>query len=169
MVHSWRHVSYNAIRLRLAQCEWLDSNDNIESDEENHSQYFTEECPISLTEKSYIWTLSPNSVAMQLYFKNDSDKKIIAYEAACILYNVYGEKLIYGGHITPYNQITETPINFESGKTDRIEYTFSSKVYYAEVYIYYVLFDDQTNWGCRTDITTEKILELGTKYVLERA
>lgn len=105
---------------------------------------------------------------MQLYFKNDSEKKIIAYEAVCILYNIYGEQLIYSGHISPYNQITETPVNFENGITDRLEYSFSSKVYYAEVYIYFALFDDQTNWGCRTGILTETILELGTKYKIER-
>lgn len=144
------------------------SNNNIENDNDNFSKYYLNECPISLTEKSYIWTLSPNSLAMQLYFLNNSDNKVLAYEAVCILYNIYGEKLTYAGHISPYNQIAETPANFEYGKTDRLEYTFNSTVYYAEVYIYYVLFDNQTNWGCRTDISTEQILELGTKYKIEK-
>lgn len=144
------------------------SNNHIENNDQNFSIYYVDKCPISLTEKSYIWTLSPNSLAMQLYFLNNSHKKVLAYEAVCILYNIYGEKLINSGHISPYNQITETPNNFEYGKTNKLEYTFNSTVYYAEVYIYYILFDDQTNWGCRTDISTEKILELGTKYKIEK-
>ena len=148
--------------------EWFNSNEEAENQKENYSRYFSTLCPISLNENSYIWSLSSDSVAMQLNFQNISEKKIIAYEAVCILYNIYGEMLIYGGHISPYNQISETPENFENGITDRIEYSFSSKVYYAEVYIYFALFDDQTSWGVRTDMETETILELGTKYKIER-
>ena len=139
------------------------SNNNTENDAENFSQYYVDECPIRLTTNSYIIY-----EFLGLYFKNNSDKKIIAYEAVCIFYNVYGNELIPIGHITPYNQISETPINFENGKTDFHEYRGASNVYYAEVYIYYTLFDDQSDWGCRTDISTEKILELGTKYKIER-
>lgn len=155
----------------LSACEWLDNDqsdltNDTENSTNNFSQYFIEECPISFTEKSVIL---PNNSDLQLIFLNTSDKKIIAYEAIIILYNVYGEELIYGGHISPYNQIAEAPTNFGPGKTDIKYYSISSKVYYAEVYIYYALFDDQTSWGCRKKISTNNILELVTKYKIERA
>ena len=142
--------------------DWLNSNDDAETNEKNFSQYYVDKCPISFTEKSVI--LSPNYTSLQLIFLNSSDKKIIAYEAIVISYNVYGEELYNGA----YQKIAETPSSFGSGKTDLHYYSVSTKVYYVEVYIYYTLFDDQTDWGCRTDISTEKKLELGTKYKIER-
>lgn len=139
------------------------SNDNTESGTENFSQYYIEECPLSLNSSYFFY-----DTALELKFKNESDKKIIAYEAIFVLYNIYGEKLIYSYNNTVYNKIVETPIGFEAGKSNTYEISINSKVYSADVYIYFALFNDSTTWGCRTDITIEQIIELGTYFRFER-
>lgn len=137
---------------------------NLNPNETTNDKRFSQDCPISLTEKSVIL----NNLYMQLMFENNSNKKIIAYEAIFILYNVYGEKLTYNWNTSPYNKIAESPSRFESGSTDLHYYSINSKAYYSQVYIYYVLFDDQTDWGCRINIPVEQVVELGTKYKIER-
>lgn len=139
-------------------------NDNSENETTNNlSQYFVDECPIGLSETS----TGVGSSNLELYFQNISDKKIIAYETVFILYNVYSEPLIYLGNTTKYNKLSYTPTNFTTGSGDWHSCSINSQVYYAEVYIYYVLFEDTTSWGYRLE-SGNKVTELGTMYKVER-
>lgn len=143
-------------------CGDLSSNED-ELTNNQFIQYFTDECPIGLYETS----TGVGSSHLELNFRNFSDEKIIAYEAMYILYNVYGEALIYTWNTTKYNRISETPTNFTKEAGNFKSYSINSQVYYAEVYVYYVLFEDSTSWGYRLE-TGSDIVDLGTKFTIER-
>lgn len=127
------------------------------------SQYYVEKCPIDFSKNS----TGVGSSNLELHFQNVSDKKIIAYEAVFILYNVYGEPLIYTGNTTKYNKLSYTPTNFTTGAGDWHSCSINSQVYYAEVYIYYVLYEDTTSWGYRLE-SGDKVTKLGTMHKIER-
>ncbi len=133
-----------------------DSNSNLNN---NLPEYYIENCPITYDEKTVIY---PAGSDLQLVLINASDKKIIAYEAIYVLYDVYGEALRWAWSDSIYNKITETPTAFTSGNKDIQFITITDKVYSADIYIYYVLFEDQTSWGQRKDITIDDILQLCT-------
>ncbi len=123
----------------------------------NLSKFYIENCPITFDKKTSIY-----SGDLQLVLANSSDKKIIAYEAIYILYDVYGEALKWAWSDSIYNKIAETPSVFTPEHQDIQIITIADKVYSADIYIYYVLFEDQTSWGQRKDITIGNILTLCT-------
>lgn len=125
-------------------------SDNInDKDSSDLSQYYSEDCPISLNANIH--------TDLTLVFNNVTEKKIIAYEAVFILYNVYGEGLRYTWNDSIYNKLSETPTGFVPQGKDYQYISITDKVYTAEVYVYYVLCEDQTSWGCRDNITIEDI------------
>ncbi len=131
------------------------SNDNQnslnDSDENNSdlSQYYSNNCPIELFANIH--------TDLTLVFNNVAEKKIIAYEAIVILYDVYGEGLRYAWNDSIYNKLSETPTGFVPQGKDYQYMAITDKVYTAEIYVYYVLFEDQTSWGCRQNITIDDI------------
>ena len=132
----------------------------FDTDETTHdlSQYYSDDCPINMGEKTVILYDSD----LQLIFVNSSDKKIIAYEAIVVLYDVYGEALKYAWNDSVYNKLTESPSGFSPQKEDIQFMSITDKVYTAEIYIYYVLFEDQTSWGYRNDLTIDDVQKYGT-------
>lgn len=116
------------------------------------SQYWVEDCPITLQAD-----ILPSISNLQLVFVNSSDKKIIAYEAVFILYNVYGEALRFAWSDSIYNKLSETPYSFAPQRQDPQYVTITDAVYSAEIYVYYVLFEGQTSWGLRQDVTIDDI------------
>lgn len=139
-------------------------DDDKDDNAEDYGQYFVDDCPIGFSEMG----TGVGSSSLDLTFKNISGKEIIAYEAMFILYDVYDSPLIYLGDTTKYNKMSVTPTNFNSNGTYFKRYSTNSQVYYAEVYIYYALFEDRTGWGCRENISDEKIVEFSTMYKVER-
>lgn len=134
-------------------------------DTEKFAQYYTETCPIEFSKNG----TGVGSSSLDLDFVNRSDKKIIAYEFVYILYDVYDTPLVYYFQKDKYNKLKVTPTyDFSPNKGDFRQYNIDSQVYYAEVYVYYVLFEDKTSWGCREDISNETITKLATKYKIER-
>lgn len=152
-------VTLTILCVSFAFTGCFDDDDNDKTTE-NFAQYY-DDCPIGLSG-------GVGSSSLDLSFKNKSDKKIISYEFIYILYDVYDNPLIYLGDTTKYSKIQITPTNFAPDQTDYHRYTGGSKVYYAEVYVYYALFEDRTSWGCRENISNENIVELGTIYKVER-
>lgn len=140
--------------------------DNTPDDtDEKFSQFYETDCPIGLLDNST--GISGSSI--NINFENVSEKKIIAYEVIFILYNVYDVQLTPMYSDSPYYKQSYTPTNFAPQRNDFKDYnTLHSDLYYAEVYIYYVLFEDKTSWGCREDISNETIINLATKYKIER-
>lgn len=141
----------------------FDLRQSDEQTTENFAQYYVGDCPIGFSKNA----TGVGSSSLELNFMNNSENKIIAYEAVFILYNVYGEPLLYTGNTTKYNKLAYTPTNFSAGKNDWHSCTINSQVYYAEVYIYYVLYEDTTSWGYRLE-SGNKVTELGTMYKIER-
>lgn len=136
--------------------------DDKDDNAEDYSQYYVDDCPIGLNGGGV------GSSSLDLSFINRSDKKIISYEFIYILYDVYDKPLIYLGDTDKYSKMQITPTNFAPDKTDYRRYSGGSQVYYAEVYVYYALFEDRTSWGCRENISNEKIVECATMYKVER-
>ncbi len=126
-------------------------SDTSDSKDNDLSHYWLEKCPISL--QADILSISE----LQMVFRNSSDKKIIAYEAIFILYNVYGEALRFVWSESIYNKLSETPYDFSPQRQDLQYVTITDSVYSAEIYIYYTLFEDQTSWGCRQNVTIDDI------------
>lgn len=144
----------------LSACNFFDSDtlfDESENENNDLSQYYIENCPMTFDEKTVIVS---ESNYLQLIFINSTDKKIIAYEAVFILYNVYGEALKYSWNNSIYNKLAETPSAFYPEHQDIQYVDITDKVYSAEIYIYFTLFEDQTTWGKRTDITIDDICKL---------
>ena len=129
------------------------------------SKYYTGKCEISLSYANEGSCLFMSE--LWLTFKNDSEKQIIAFEAVVVLYNVYGNKLVQSTG-SAYSKITSAPTGFVAGKTEFGQYKAASNASYAEVYVYYVLYSDQTSWGVRTNMTGELAMEYGTMLRVER-
>ena len=143
--------------IYVSGCFFNDETANENNPSADLSQYYIENCPITYDEKTVIVS---NGSDLQLALLNSSDKKIVAYEAIYILYDVYGEALKWAWSNSIYNKIAETPAVFTPGHQDIQYITIADKVYSADIYIYYVLFEDQTSWGQRKDITIDDILNL---------
>lgn len=152
------------VSFTFTGCDLFSDNDN-KDDAEKFAQYYTESCPIQLSQNGS----GVGSSSLDLSFSNYSDKKIIAYEFVYILYDVYDAPLVYYFQKDKYNKLQVTPkYDFSPSKGDFRQYNIDSQVYYAEVYIYYVLFEDKTSWGFRENISNETITKLATKYKIER-
>lgn len=136
-----------------------------DKEDKDYGQYYVDDCPIELSNSS----TGVSGSSVNVNFWNSSDKKIIAYEVIFILYNVYDVQLTPMFSDSPYYKQSYTPTNFAPKHNDFKDYnTIHSDLYYAEVYVYYVLFEDRTSWGCREDIPNEIIVKLSTKYKIER-
>ncbi len=152
------------VSFTFTGCEFFSDNDN-KDDTEKFAQYYMESCPIELCDNAN----GVSGSSINVNFWNVSDKKIIAYEVIFILYNVYDVQLTPMFSDSPYYKQSYTPTNFAPEHNDFKDYnTMHSDLYYAEVYIYYVLFEDKTSWGCRENISNETITKLATKYKVER-
>lgn len=138
--------------------------DDDDKNTTDYDQYFVNDCPIGLSDNSS----GVGTSKLSLNFTNNSDSKIIAYEFIYIVYDVYDKPLIYLGDTDKYSKFAYTPINFVPNSGDYHSYSINSQVYYAEVYVYYALFEDRTTWGCRENISNEKIVEYATMYKVER-
>lgn len=132
------------------------------------SQYYSGQCGLVDSEGDSEKSQIVSGYAMVLNLKNNSSQSIIAYEAIVIQYNVYGDKLKGSSESSVYKTIKCQPVGFEPNKSDFNTYTYYSKTNYAEVYVYYVLFNDRTSWGYRENITPLQALKYGTKFTLYR-
>lgn len=132
------------------------------------SNYFLGDCglvdSVGDSEKSQI----VDGLGVMLNLKNNSTQSIIAYEAIIIQYDVYGNKLKGTNDTSAYKTIKCSPIGFEPSKADFHTYTYYKSTRYAEVYVYYVLFEDRTSWGYREYINPTQAMKYGKKFVLDR-
>ncbi len=132
------------------------------------SKYYIGQCGLVDSEGDSEKSQIVSGYAMVLNLKNNSTQSIIAYEAIVIQYNVYGDKLKGSSDSSVYKTIKCQPTGFEPNKSDFNTYTYYSNTNYAEVYVYYVLFNDRTSWGYRENITPLQALKYGTKFTLYR-
>ena len=103
-----------------------------------------------------------------LNLTNASDQPIIAYEAIIVQYDVYGNKLKGSSDTSFYKAIQCAPVDFEPDSSDFRRYSYYESTSYAEVYLYYVLFEDRTSWGYREYMNPVQAMKYGKKFVLER-
>lgn len=133
---------------------------------ENFEQYYVDDCPLTVSGE-FQWN------ELRLTFENVSEKNIITYELMYIFYDIYGKSLVPSWSDTPNLRSESTPPYFPNGQTavhcyKTTQEFYSAEVYSAQVYVFYALFEDKTSWGCRENISNEKIVEFATKYRVER-
>ena len=127
------------------------------------AKYFVGDCGLINAESEII-----GGYGLILDLKNNSSQSIIAYEAIVIQYDVYGNELKGPSDSSAYKAIKNSPIGFEPTANDIHVYSYYSSTRYAEVYVYYVLFEDRTSWGYRENINPAQAMKYGKKIVLER-
>ena len=132
------------------------------------SNYFLGDCGLVDSEGESEKSQIVDGLGLMLNLKNNSTQAIIAYEAIVIQYDVYGNKLKGTSDTSAYKTIKCSPIGFEPNKADFHTYTYYKSTRYAEVYVYYVLFEDGTSWGYREYINPTQAMKYGKKFVLER-
>lgn len=132
------------------------------------SNYFVGDCGLVDSEGESEKSQIVGGFGLMLNLKNNSTQSIIAYEAIIIQYDVYGNKLKGTSDTSAYKKIKCSPIGFEPNKADFHTYTYYNSTSYAEVYVYYVLFEDRTSWGYREYINPTQAMKYGTKFVLDR-
>lgn len=132
------------------------------------SNYFLGDCGLVDSEGESEKSQIVDGLGLILNLKNNSTQSIIAYEAIIIQYDVYGNKLKGTSDTSAYKTIKCSPIGFEPNKADFHTYTYYKSTRYAEVYVYYVLFEDRTSWGYREYINPTQAMEYGKKFVLDR-
>lgn len=141
--------------------------DNNETTKENNfKQYYANACPIICFDGHI------GESVFSISFVNNSDMTIDSWNFIYILYDINNEPLICNND-SKYNYIEckgNILMTHSSYSCMYIcEKDFSqTPIYCVEVFVYYVLFEDGTTWGCRENISNETITKLATKYKIER-
>lgn len=115
------------------------------------------------SERSEIMT----GIGFVLNLGNNSSQPILAYEGIIVQYNVYGEKLRGENDSSFYKKLTRNTVNLKPGKFDFNLFANYQSTKYAEVYIYYVLYEDRSSWGYR-DVSVEQAMDNGKKFIIHR-
>lgn len=154
-------------REDLSEAQAITYGENF-SIQRDLSEYYSGDCCMvdseGYNEKSQIVT----GYGLILNLTNASDQPIIAYEAIIVQYDVYGNKLKGSSDTSFYKAIQCAPVDFEPDSSDFRRYSYYESTSYAEVYLYYVLFEDRTSWGYREYMNPVQAMKYGKKFVLER-
>ena len=151
----------------LSETEALQYGTNF-SIQRDLSKYYIGQCGLIDSEGDSEKSQIVSGYALILNLKNNSTKAIIAYEAIIVQYDVYGNTLKGSSDSSVYKTIKCSPVEVNPNESDWHTYSYYKSTYYAEVYVYYVLFEDRTSWGYREYINPIQALKYGQKFVLNR-
>ena len=132
------------------------------------SQYYRGQCGLIDSEGNSEKSQIVEGYGIVLNLKNNSEQPIIAYEAIIVQYDVYGNPLKSSSDSSVYKTIKCSCVGFNPNTSDYHTYSYYKSTYYAEVYVYYVLFQDRTSWGYREYINATQALKYGAKFTLNK-